>query len=511
MKKGIKKSFSNVISVNPYEKTYKSTISHNITDITSPEYSKNQYTISYLNTKNFITTKIEINKNIPEEDLADAIYSNVYYDMSLDQAVEFQIKYIESFTELDDENRHFYVFIIDPEVIEETFVDVVEDIKYLDTIIPSTLLFRTLYTKKIIQSNGTHCFIYFQEKDAFIAVYHNEEYIYSKSLDYTLEYLHEKFCEMYGEQITYKDFIKFISTKNLKDVESDYTEYLIKLYKEIFVNINDILNYIKRAHDLQKIDHIYIDAQISTVTKLCEMSEVELNIRSSWFDFNFELKSNHRYIDHLHALMQLYVDSDKKDRYECNFTLYPRPPKFIKRESGKVVILVAASIIISFAYPIVYWALTLMQIEQFDSLKEEYSKIHKEKIMKQVQVGKREKDLQKSLKYLKEETLNFASKKSTLKKIHKVQVGYLMKAKMLAQFTEDLNMFNVKTIGFDYSENNGKKVLIMDLVSRSDRNITNLIKHLTTKYSSSFTFTFKEIYFDEEKKKYFSKFKVSLL
>ena len=51
-------SFSSVISVNPYKNTYVSSVSSFLGITENPEYAKDQYSISYLNTKSFINTNI---------------------------------------------------------------------------------------------------------------------------------------------------------------------------------------------------------------------------------------------------------------------------------------------------------------------------------------------------------------------------------------------------------------------------------------------------------------------
>jgi hypothetical protein len=373
MSKKTEHSFSSVISVNPYKDTYLSGISSFLSQTNSPEFSKEQYAISYLNTKGFINSQISISKNIPEEDLHDAINNKVYDELALDQAVTYQIQFIETFNSLDEDNRNFHVFIIDPLTIEETFSIVTSKIKYIDTIIPSPLLLKSLYEKEIIETGGVHCFIYFQENDAFITVYSEKEFLYTKSINYSFLQMHERFCELYGERVEFENFIEFFSEHNLKETNSDYKEYFIKLYKEIFANANDILTYVKRAYELEKIEHVYIGSQIQTVTKLDEMTEVELGIKSSNFEFNYGFESDGAYIDQLHALMHIYTTLPKDEKYDCNFTTYHRPPKFMQRESGKIILLSVASLVLAFMYPVTYWVLTYAQTLQYDLLSTEYT------------------------------------------------------------------------------------------------------------------------------------------
>ena len=260
MSKSEQHSFSSVLSVNPYKETYYKGISSFISEERSPEYSKEQLVIAYLNTKEFINAQVEISKNIPEEDLYDALSNKAYDELALDQAVEYKIQYIETFDSLDEENRHFHVFIV------------VEKIKYIDVVIPVPLLIKSLYSKEIIDNSGVHCYIYFQENDAFLTIYSEKEFLYTKSIKYSFIDIHERFCELYGERVDYDEFIKFFTQESLKETDSEYKSYIIKLYKELFANINDILTYTKRAFEIDKIDHIYIGSQINTVTKENDVS-----------------------------------------------------------------------------------------------------------------------------------------------------------------------------------------------------------------------------------------------
>nr|WP_321266001.1 hypothetical protein [uncultured Sulfurimonas sp.] len=504
-------SFSSVISVNPYKDTYLSGISSFLSQTNSPEYRKEQYAISYLNTRGFINSHISISKNIPQEDLHDAINNKVYDELALDQAITYQIQFIETFNSLDENHRNFQVFIIDPLTVEETFANVVSKIKYIDIIIPSPLLLKSLYEKEIIETSGAHCFLYFQENDAFITVYNEKEFLYTKSINYSFLQMHERFCELYGERIEYENFVDFFSTHSLKETNSDYKEYFIKLYKEIFANVNDILTYVKRAYELEKIQHIYVGAQIHTITKLDEISEVELGIKSSNFEFNYGFESDGVYIDQLHALMHIYTTLPFENKYNCNFTTYHRPPKFMQRESGKIILLSVASLVLAFMYPVTYWVLTYAQALQHDLLETEYTELHNIKITRQATIKNREVDKEKVSILLDKEKEDYAEKKATLIKIHDVKVNYPMKAKLLSILTKDLNKFDINVDSISYSENTNQKAFVLNLVSQKDKKITHLIEYLTKTYEGKFDFSLEHIEFKEKPKKYFSQLKVSML
>jgi len=506
-------SFSSVLSVNPYQDTYFNSVSSFITESTNPAFSKDQFVISYLNTKEFITAQLEISKNIPDEDLFDAINNKAYDELALDQAVEYKIQYIEIFNNLDEENRHFHVFIVDPLTLTTTFEKVVEKVKYIDIITPAPLLIKSLYSKEILESNGVHCFIYLQENEASLTIYGNKEFIYTKSIKYSFIEMHERFCELYGERITYEDFMDFFTTVNLKESDSEYKEYFIRLYKELIANSNDILTYAKRAFDIDKFEHAYIGVQAQTETKLHEMFAVELNIYTSEFDFDYGFEqSNNIFLDQMHALMQLHTLLPEDEKYQCNFTIYKRPPQFIHRESGKLILLTAASFALAFAYPITYWILTYAQSIQEDLLKQEYKEIHNTKITREATIKNRLADKKKALVLLTHEKQEYKEKKNTLIKIHKVKVDYPMKAKLIAEFAKDIGKFRVNVSSVAYTqESNNTKVFTLNLVSRKDREITKLVEYFTKRYEEQYDFTLEKIKFDDTLKMYKSELKAKLL
>ncbi len=507
MSKKSEHSFSSVVSINPYTQEYYTSVSSFLTKARDVSYKKEQYAISFLNTKGFIHSQIGISKNIPKEDVYDAVYSKAYDELALDQAIEYNIQIVEHFSNVDDENRYFHLFIVDPTELDETFKASVEKVKYIDQILPAPLFYKTLYTKEIVETSGCDCFVYIQENDASITIYNEKEFLYTKSLKFSLEEMHERFCEIYGERIPYDEFTTFLSTANLKYTESDYRESLLKLYKELFTTVNDVLTYAKRAFELDKIDVIYIGASIYFESKLDEMLESELSIKSKVFDFDYGLESNEDYVDQMHMLMHLYTTIPDEEKYLANFTMYPRPPKFTQRESGKLIMVTAASLFLAFLYPLTYWTLAYIQQIEINVLEDKYSEIHNIRVTREATIKNKQAELNRELTLLKEEKDEFASKKATLKKIKRVKNGYLMKAKTLTMFTKDLNKFNVKVESLKYDENNNTRTFTFNLVAPKSEWITKLLEHVTKVHEEDYRFELEKITYDKDSKVYFSTLK----
>jgi len=507
----LKTTYSNIVSINPYSDLYFKSTSNFLIQINSPSYNKESFYISYLNTKSFITAKIDISKNILEEDLEDTIISKIYDELALDQTIIYQINFIELANENDDKNRYFHIFVIDSSILDEIYKSTIKKIKYIDVIIPSPLLLKSLYVKNIIKSSGVHCFIYFQESEAFVTIYDKKEFVYTKSINYSITDIYERFCELYGEKVNYDDFKDFLLTEDLKSTKSDYKKNIIKLYKEILVNINEILTYVKRAYEIETIEHLYIGTQIPIKIKLNEIAEFEMDIECSDFSFDYGFDNNQNDVSQLHYLMHIYASLDSNERYDCNFTTFPRPPKFIKRDSGKFLLFIFISFIIAAIYPIFYLGLSYSKVFEYNLLESEYTKLHIKK--NDIEIAIKAKESNKNIIYhlLKKEEDNYNDKKNTLIKIEEIKVNYPMKAKILSVLVEDLGKFNVNLESLSYAEDEKNKYFIFNLVSLNNKNITNLIKYITKKYNGKYDFSTQNIVYKDNYGKYFSDLKVTIL
>ena len=506
-------SFSSVLSVNPYTNEYVSSISSFLKKSEKPEFAKDQLVTSYINSKTYINNQISLSKNIPDEDIDDALNIKIYDELGLDQAVEYQFKYFETFANSDGENRNFQVFIVDPLDLQSTFTESIAQIKYIDSITPSPLLIKSLYSKEILQESGIHCFVYLEKSDAFIAIYNEKELVYTKSLKYSFEEMHERFCELYGEKVDYEDFLRFLSTENLKYTESDFKSYILKLYREIFSTINDILTYVKKAYEIEKVQNVFIGSQIEMASKLYEIAEVELGIESNDFNFDYGFSNDDLFVDQIHALLQITSTLPEEEKYSCNFSSYDRPPKFLKRESGKFSLVLTGSLVLAFIYPVTYWTLTYMQELQYQILNDQYKKIHAEKVTREANIKTKEAEKKRANTLLKVEKENYQSKKDTLTKIHNVKVNYPMKAKLITALAEDLNKFSVKVQKITYSEElkTNRKEFTLYLQASNDKKITNLLEYLTKKYDKKFEFALQDISLEDTKDTYISEIKVNLL
>lgn len=502
-------TYSTVVSANPYKGDWYLSSFNTISSTDSPSFSKEQYVISFLNTKSFISTLLGISKNVPDDDIFDALENKVYEELALDMAVEYHIHYIEALNRHTESERFFHVFVVDPLTLEQDYAPVIDSVKYIDQIVPVPLLLKSLYVKELIESADVHAFIYFQEQDAFFCIYNEQEFVYAKSLKFSIVQMHERFCELLGEFIDLQTFKTLLAKEGLNSQNTEYQKNLIKLFGEMFLHISDIITYAKRAYDIKRFDEIFIGTSLGNINGLDEYAQTYLGLKTEPFRFKYGFNTNGEEVDQIHQLMHLYSRLDIDERYECNFTIYHRPPPFSKRDSGRLILVTAAALAGALLYPGVYWGLSFAEDFRHAVLSKEYEEVHIEKMTREATINLKTANKDAAQALLDEQRGAYKQKQDTLVKIHDKKVNYPMKAKIMADFTRSFDMYRVRLQSINYSEdvNETNKTFAFGLYSSSTQDITALLKHLTATKGNTYDFGLQLISFDETEKAYLSELK----
>jgi hypothetical protein len=366
--------------------------------------------------------------------------------------------------------------VAEPESLDELYLPIKEETKYIDLIVPAPLLYRGLYKKEILPDNKAHCFVYFTQNDAFVTIYQNGQYLYSKSLEFSLEQIYDKYCESIGEKVDEKEFYTVLESEGLKTTNSDYQQSFMKIFAEIFITINDIIIYAKRAFELDSIDQMFIGSEKGPIIGLDDYSQNYLGLHSSDFNFNYNISSDEWYTDQLQYLMLLNaLDYIEDESSVVNLTTYPRPPSFVNRASGQFIISTAAAVVLSLAYPLVYlvgsyvneakiYALTI-ENNKLTAESNKYKKILNEK-KSQIKV------LDDKIKVLSD---TYDGKAKTLTSIYDKKVNYRLKSGIYHTIAKELNQFDVYVDKIQ-SE---KDTLSLSLLSSDDRKFTEVIKYMS--------------------------------
>lgn len=430
---------------------------------------------SYIQAREIISATIDISRNIPDSDLKDAIDIKVYDELALDSSVEYSISYFETDSK-DPKSRSFNIFIIDLKLLTSKLAPIKEKTGYIDFVTTAPFLIKSLYQKSFIEPDGTHAFVYFQKNDAFLTIYKNGLYLYSKSLHYSLHEMNEKFCELMGERIDEEDFYKILTTKGLQVTMGIHYEILVQLFSEIFSYINDVLVFAKRSYGIDFIDKLYIGSQIGIFLGIEEYSKDYLGFETDEFNFHIAINSKEWYLDQIHILMMLSAQVYSEDPDDTlNFSIYKRPPPLRERPAGKLLGVLGLSIVVSIAFPIyqlaydayLNFSLSKKTI-QYNDIFVKTTDIRQELIL--LKAEKEKIDLLVSA-----ETTKFEFRKKLLNEIYNKKISYPMKAQIL------LEIFQLSNNSGSKIESVSFKTRTLDLLihNKSEKHITEFIQSLT--------------------------------
>ena len=474
MTKKSKSSVKNIITINTQRDAYYSYRNNKLKPLNRLNYNTTNFIVSYLSNKDLINTTVYLSRSLRNEEVADALSFRAYEELGLDQARD----YIVSSTEMEStgDEREFHIFVADPQVLDKIYLPIKEKTKYLDLVVPAPLLYQVLYKKDILPAQNTHCFIYFTKHDAFVTLYKNGKLLYSKTIEFSLEQIYDKYCEMVGEKVDYNEFFTILESEGLKTKNSDYQQNFMKIFGEIFITINDIIIYAKRAFQLETIDQVYIGSVQGSIVGLDEYSQNYLGLQSSELNFNYNIKSNEWYTDQLQYMMVLSAEEYMKDpRSLVNLTMFTRAPSFTNRASGQFLISLFAAITVGLAPSIIYLVMSYINDTKNTLLKKENVKLTKisKEYKKKISVKTAKIEVLKT----KVGGLNvkYGGKTKTLKAIYNKKVNYRLKSGMLHVIAKELASFDVK-VDLIYSVEN---TLWVSLVSKTDIKVTELIKYIS--------------------------------
>ncbi len=463
-----------IVTLDPYAKrafSYaKSKISH--TDIT--RYDRNSFYISYVQTKDIISSTVDISRGVSDEDLHEAIEIKAYDELGLESSVEYSIFYFES-NKKEGEERVFNVIVVDRSKLIDIF-DNVPSIRYIDYITAAPFLFKSLYTRNVLELGSTDCFVYFHKEDAFVAIYQDGEYIFSKSIRFSLQTISENFSKELGKHIDDEEFYAMLQKSGMQNENGSYQQQLMKLFSEGFVYINDVVQYAKRAYHLEKIDRIFLGSEIGDIAGMVEFCHNYLNIPSQKFDFKLAKNANEITIDPIQNLMILTAQEYQNAPDDAlNFSIFKKPPSLSKRPSGRLIQVVAASLLLSLAYPTYQYVYDHFFLQQkLQALRSEQANLSVRVNQTKAAVArlsKEHKDIETKLA-AKEKDLAFRTK--LLREIYHKKVSYPMKAKVLTKLFEKVNRHHAKVVKVE----NVNDDMILTIQSVKDKYITEFIKDL---------------------------------
>jgi hypothetical protein len=471
------KKFKKIITIDSYTDTNYQYRDQTLKKLDNLSLDNSNFVISYVKNRDMIIASFDLGFGIDEAEIDDMIYMKAYDELGLDPEKEYLINHRKASNDAD--SSVYNLFIIEPEIIDESCAKTVEKTTYIDLLIPAPLLYETLYTTNTLEASEAHCFIYFTMDDAFVTIYKDGEFLYSKSLEFSLTQIYDKYCAMIGEKVDEKKFFETLESEGLKATDSFFQQNVMKIFGEIFLQINDIIIYTKRAYGIDVIQRLFLGSIKSPIIGLGDYGYNYLGIQTYNLDYNFDIKNDEWYVDQFQYMMvQSGLDYIQASNKIVNLTSIPRPPVFSKRASGQFIISTTIVSLLAIGYPLFFLVSSyIIDAHIFKLSADDKSLAIITNKYKKILNGKKEIITQnkKELQGLKN---IFEGKAKTLTSIYNKKVDYKLKSNLLNQFAMDLVNHEVKLEEMQSSEDN----FTIYIVSDDDKKITKYIKYISKKY-----------------------------
>ena len=470
---------SSIIAIDIYRSLQCQYKNGNLLPLKKLRYSKKNTTISYVANKDIITELIEISPSIPKEHIPNVIIDKIYEELQYDPAVAYTVQPIK--TKINGNKDKYQTIIVDKGALKEKFAPLAKKSKVIDYIFAAPLLYKSLYQEKLIESSGCDLFIYFGDYDSFVTFYYKGEYLYSKSIKYSLKDIYDRFCKLANEvPMSEEKFRKFLADDGARKGKSSHRELLIRVLNECFLSINDILIYTKRAYDIDSVRNAYVALSWDSQDALEPYVKNYLNMNAITLSALLEksIKFN-KDIDPICPLMILSAEALEGGFLELpNLTPYPKPKPITQRPSGKILGLLF-TILLLFMLPIIYNLVigSTLQANNVLLTQEEAKVTAEANRYKRAITQKREelKALEKA--YAKTQKI-YQSKVGEVTEVYNKKFHYQFRSEQLSDITKLLKEYDIHSRNISISDS----LYAIELESKDEKQITAFIKKLVQKF-----------------------------
>ncbi|MGP1450590.1 MAG: hypothetical protein ACTTJS_05645 [Wolinella sp.] len=442
--------------------------------VSDTDVSSSAYIASALPSLSLLRAVIELPKNVPEEAIDEMLLEAAYDQLGLSLEDDYVMQY-QRRKGYDSSQHEYDVFLMPHTAIEERLGVLRARYPYVDCVIPYIMLPQMLYKRGLISSKGGQVFIHVGDDDSFFILFDEGEMIYSKSLDIKIGNLRNIFVEQSGLDLDRDEFIKYLSGR-AADHES-YDGAMSVLYRMMYNEIEEALSFARRIHPNVRIDILYLDASARFKDEffhyLSDMLMLPCKPVSSLISHEHYLRDS--------CLMMLgiyYLQAILGGDNLPNFTIYKRPPPFLKRDGGIVTIFMGLSLIVSLGYP-------LSSIYQWFVLNNELKEVNQQSYEYEEKAAsyKRELDTLKVQRDELEKSIEAREKmyselETSLRDIYKWQSEYVDKSKIFDEFLKSSLKNHIAIEHLMINDSNSSVVLEANATAKEQRNFSGFLKNL---------------------------------
>ena len=444
---------------------------------------KSNLSVGLINEREIISYSFDVEKGLKEEELADTVEIRMFQDAGLNHMIDYKIIYATRDSLLDAKSLSVTAFAVTASQFNAEFGPFRNHCNFIDTILPYATLPHALYAGEILEPKSD-IFIYYREKETMFSVFYDGEFVYAKSLGGGVKGLYDTFVKNNNESVAYDTFLHTLTRCGLDpacygDDPAVYHRDVVEVFERSLSDLNNVIQYARRIAGIQVFDRIFIGTEKGTVPELTAMVKNVTGIRGEVFEFFTPFyHENDTYVDQNILLAMVEADNIMHGRLAnpFNLSIYPRPPRFYKRDSGKLLLVTAAAFLLSIAYPLylavdTHWknytynaTIAKLQISQgeFQELKanEDAYKSKKEHY----------------LALLKEEKDQFENLLTLLKTIESKRMTANTKTYTLSHLFEAINRHRLKIEQINIGDNRFQ----IALRAQKDSYVTAFLKQITS-------------------------------
>lgn len=435
---------------------------------------KNVYAASF-DPQIMLRTSVDIDREISEEELADVIYDTVVEEMGLQEEIRYQVRYQERGTNYDNTKITYEVHLVDEQDIHVLFDSQIEKVPYIDYIVPTPFVFESLYDANVLPTEGVHGFIYFGAESAFFLLFMQGRLSYYKPIELSLERIMRNYNEI---SPTVFDFHGFCELMANEEVPEEEERFVMKIYDEIASHLEEVILYCKRSFEITDFDTLYIDGDVRFAEFFySHISQYLLTTCEPYqFDYGINAKAN---IGHLGLLTILTAREYMRGKEVVyNFTLYPKPKPLPQRDSGRLILVTAAALVLSMGYPFYNFLNTQLLLQQNADIREEANRHSSRAAVLKAEITMLQedhKDVKERLGLFEKET---ERKFKILSDIYSQQENYLQKTGVLVELMRYVDEENTRLKEINVADVNHTRKVLMVVEANDDKKITGLVKRL---------------------------------
>ncbi|MEF3191091.1 MAG: hypothetical protein K6347_00875 [Campylobacterales bacterium] len=448
--------------------------------------SKDYFITSLLLPKSVIYGSLSINESEVGDDLSEFIELKAYEEMGLDQSLDYLIVPYEKSpqTGVSSADATLYeIYVTEREALKRLYRELLGQWPFIDLLIFPPHLYAFLYYREIIRPKGAHIFVHLGREDLFVTIYENGAYRYSKSLKLNLTLMHERYCDAIGEKITFDDFLQLLACNEEERQSRDPLGALTRVLSELFLALSDVLVHAKRLYMIDLYEALYFDSEIGQIDGIDYFSQNYLGVSiatipapfPSHETAGFVVEPTHRppLIIMLAAMAASETIAGEIGVQIPNFTIFPRPPALYQRDGGRLILSIAASLLLVVGYPGVLWLHDqLILKKELASLERRDRQLADEVAAFEAKISQRQDQHHQIEQQIAAEEALFKERELLITKVHEMSSSYIPKAATLTDFFTFFSRFGAKLEILSFTQES----IIFYLYTKEAGKMTGLIR-----------------------------------